>query len=195
METCRLFYAFELDDSLRAQIARAQQSLVRRLGARDLRWTLPSDWHITVLFLGEYAEDFLPRFVDSGDAAVASVEPFEIVVGGLGRFPPGGPPRVVWAGGAEDEARTASRICAGLRQRLRGLPLDVKPFRPHITLARVQAGAGGALIDAAIQELGKTLSGTLAVDRLVLMQTMPAGAGRTPGVSKYSVVRTFPIGQ
>jgi 2'-5' RNA ligase len=100
-----------------------------------VNWTRPEQLHVTMRFIGDTPETKL----DSVLARLATVQvaSFLLPVEGVGTFPPNRPPRVVWAGTGSGHPRLFQ-----LRQRLddallaTGLPVDVKTFHPHITLAR-----------------------------------------------------------
>jgi RNA 2',3'-cyclic 3'-phosphodiesterase len=73
------------------------------------------------------------------------VEPFVLPLETVGAFPPNRPPRVLWIGIGQGHPRLFQ-----LRQRVddallaAGLPLDVRTFHPHVTLARVAENAAPA---------------------------------------------------
>jgi 2'-5' RNA ligase len=96
----------------------------------------PEHSHLTLVFLG-----------DVEDARVASVveavgrdldrSPFDIVFEGLGAFPPRGAPRVLWVGvGAGASALIELQHEFTRRIAALGIPLEDRPFHPHLTLAR-----------------------------------------------------------
>jgi 2'-5' RNA ligase len=138
----RLFAAVELSDDARTAIAAEQQRIATALGAvaRSLRFVRAGQMHLTLVFIGEIAEVGAGPIVEvmSGDIARA---PFQLVFGGVGTFPPGGHPRVLWLGmmqGAEEimelGALVARRLVAV------GVAVEPRPFRPHLTLARWREG-------------------------------------------------------
>lgn len=117
-----------------------------RLGAavaagRNPRMAARPLWHVTVAFLGEVADD---RAAGAGAALQAAVAGWQATgkpaprlrLAGGGRF---GPRRsaVLWVGLAGDLAGLSS-IGRAVRRELRRarFPVDRKPFRPHLTLAR-----------------------------------------------------------
>jgi 2'-5' RNA ligase len=109
-----------------------------------VRWTTREQWHVTLRFLGE-VEDPEPVVDALEDAPLGG--PREIRLGpaveALGR-------KVVCvpASGAE---QLADDVVAATREL--GRPPDDRPFRGHLTLARLREGSGrrlaGAPIDAA----------------------------------------------
>ena len=138
----RLFVAIDLGDEVRAAIAAEQRRVGEALGgARStLRWVRPEHAHLTLVFLGEVDEA-------RGGAVVEVMSnpldqpAFDLVLGGLGVFPPQGAPRVLWLGvtsGAREVGevqRVAAARLAGL-----GVTLEARTFHPHLTLARWRAG-------------------------------------------------------
>ena len=138
----RLFIAIELDETTRAAIAAEQQRVVRALGdsARSLKVVRADHMHLTLVFIGEVAEDRAQRIVEAMGRSVP-LAPFVMEFGGLGVFPPHGAPRVLWIGVAEGAAR-AVELQAAVADRLAplGVEKEARPFRPHLTLARWRDG-------------------------------------------------------
>ncbi|MDE2970262.1 MAG: RNA 2',3'-cyclic phosphodiesterase, partial [Chloroflexota bacterium] len=64
---------------------------------------------------------------------------FELALEGVGAFPDGGTPRVLWAGVTGETrslaalARAVDEACAGL-----GFPRERRAFSPHLTIARLR---------------------------------------------------------
>ncbi|MFQ5701371.1 MAG: RNA 2',3'-cyclic phosphodiesterase [Acidobacteriota bacterium] len=96
----RAFIAVDLPGRIRESLQQLQGRLKPELGG--LRWVRPIGIHLTLKFLG----DIDGADVTSLSQALArdipgSVEPFDLTVGGIGRFPQRGQPRVLWVGLAE----------------------------------------------------------------------------------------------
>jgi 2'-5' RNA ligase len=70
-------------------------------------------------------------------AEPVSLAPFDVAFGGIGVFPPRGAPNVLWVGVASG-AREAADLQHQIVERVRplGIPLESRPFHPHLTLAR-----------------------------------------------------------
>jgi 2'-5' RNA ligase len=95
--------------------------------------------HLTLAFLGELDEDGLGRATDAlAVAAPRMGAPWTVEWGATGAFPSLTRPRVLWLG-LVDDAPTVS-AAEVLREELaaRGLPVEERQFRPHLTLARVR---------------------------------------------------------
>jgi 2'-5' RNA ligase len=136
----RLFTAIELDSRARAQVVLEQQRLARQLQDEALRWVHPEHMHLTLVFLGEIAAERAERIEGtmSGDVGLPS---FLIELGGLGVFPPRGAPRILWLGVRRGAAAvTALQRQIALRLKELDVPLEDRPFHPHLTLARWRVG-------------------------------------------------------
>jgi 2'-5' RNA ligase len=135
----RLFVAIDLDDRSRAAIAAEQERIRRAAQATQPRWTNRDQLHLTVAFLGE-VDPPLAELVQQDLAEPVALNPFDLVLGGLGVFPPHGAPRALWIG-----ARSGSAELLALHQELssrlarRAIPRETRPFSPHLTIARWKA--------------------------------------------------------
>ncbi len=113
----------------------------RRGGLPGARWIEPSDYHVTLCFLGEI-DDALAR--DAVEyLSLVDAEPFTATITGFGAFG-GTKPRSVHAVVAPDPALMALQASQDRLLRRAGLDLEHRQFRPHITLARLRAEAGAA---------------------------------------------------
>ncbi len=105
---------------------------------RSLRHALPSSarltstdkWHLTLVFLGEVADDRIDE-VTRILAGVPTPGPFSLRLGGAGRFG-----TVAWAAVDGDLARLhALRDAAKAALDSGGFPSDARPFAPHLTVS------------------------------------------------------------
>jgi 2'-5' RNA ligase len=105
------------------------------------RWITPDRWHLTLLFLGTVPADRVPGLVEAAAPAVAAAPPMTLQMAGGGRFGSRRRPQVAWAGLDGDVAPLvdlAGRLAEAARS-LR-LPVEDRPFRPHLTLGRWRPG-------------------------------------------------------
>jgi RNA 2',3'-cyclic 3'-phosphodiesterase len=129
----RLFIALDLPENVVAALDRLCE------GLPGVRWSEPSQFHLTLRFLGEVGQG---TFYEVGEAlARVGHPPFELALKGLGQFPPRGAPHTLWAG-VEDR----SGALPTLRRRIErvlddvGLPPERRKFAPHVTLGRFRGG-------------------------------------------------------
>ncbi|WP_255411213.1 RNA 2',3'-cyclic phosphodiesterase [Blastococcus sp. TF02-09] len=143
-----MFFAVDPPEAARTHLEQAIGPLRNLPGAP--RWTDPGRWHLTLLFLGAVQHPLLPELVARAASAVTVAPPMRLRLAGGGRFGSARRPSVAWAG-LDGDVRPltdlAARLAAGARTL--GLPVEERPFRPHLTLGRWRTGhpADGTLTD------------------------------------------------
>ena len=167
--TRRLFVAVSVPAWVRGELD--EQLTDVRVALPSLRWLDPRDWHITVCFVGRVNETSAGAVVAATHAVAAEMDPFEARLdGSLGTF--GG--RVLWAG---IEAEDLADVAARMREELlgRGVEVEERPFRGHMTVARVPA-RGTRIPRASVQGwTGPTSS--WSVEELEVLESKPSGRG------------------
>ncbi len=145
-----------------------------------LRRVRPEHMHLTLAFLGETPAGRLAEAADAIARGARGHGRFRMRLDALGRFPPAGPPRVVWlgAGAGRDALVALGRDVRGALAE-RGLPFDEKPLQAHVTLARVRESAGPD--DA--RAIARAVAGAVAapldvpVDEVVLFESLIGSGG------------------
>lgn len=198
----RAFLAIELPPDLRTALSAIQQDLKRRLERvvdRQVRisWVQPASMHLTVKFLGDTPEDVIESLHAMVSEVTAVHRMIEVPFSRLGTFPRLQQPRVLWAGplesweqGSEGERlqalyRAVEEVC-----RMAGLAAEVRPFSPHLTLARIKEGerqVGQGLAQTGVLDQPVTI-GLLPIKRLVMMRSELRPAGPV-----YSTLWTCPL--
>jgi RNA 2',3'-cyclic 3'-phosphodiesterase len=162
----RLFLALNIPDDVRRTTFEATSAL--RAARPDVRWVPEEHLHLTLKFLGEQPEALVPSLVTAIDRVGAGTRPLDLAVGKVGAFPTLQRPRVVYLTVAPDPKlellhHDVELACAEL-----ALPIEGKPFRPHITIGRERDGAGleerRALREAARQVRLRTLAPVESID-------------------------------
>ena len=129
----RTFVAIDLPEEIRER-ARASQEILGRSEGR-LAIVDPANLHVTVKFLGEIDPAQVEPIVEALRAVRA--DPFDITVECAVCNPPRRP-QVVWCDVTDGgESAALARQVDDLLLPL-GFPRDRRPFRPHVTLARVK---------------------------------------------------------
>lgn len=133
----RAFIAIELP----VPVKEALEALINRLRQSGAKasWVKPGNIHLTLRFLGELPETDVNRLGERLALAYQGVSPFELSVAGVGAFPNLRKPSVVWTGVAplEGPLARAQAIAENAAVEI-GLPPEQKPFRPHLTVARIR---------------------------------------------------------
>lgn len=132
----RLFLAINLEPEMRRSVIEATAPL--RDAAPSLGWVDESRLHLTLKFLGAQPDETLPRLSAAMTEVADKHRAFRMRVSEIGAFPNFRRARVVWMG-VEREPRLeflhhdVELACEAL-----GFELEGRPFRPHLTLARVK---------------------------------------------------------
>lgn len=103
----------------------------------DVRWAPADSPHITLHFFGSISTEDAGRALDAVRPVCAAQKPFVLHLEGLGAFPNGNRPSVLWCGvNGDTEAlcRLAQDTVTALRSA--GFPTDERPYHPHCTLGR-----------------------------------------------------------
>lgn len=172
----RLFVSIDLPDELAGAVEAVQAELEPASG---LRFTDPTQAHLTLKFLGEVDADLTDDVVSGLREAVADagVAPFEATVEGLGVFPELSYIRVVWVGIGAGADRIAS-LHAAVETALvaRGFDPAEHAFTPHVTIARMDHAGGKDLVQRVVTARDPTL-GTMTVDAVCLTESTLAPDG------------------
>ena len=172
----RLFFAIELGDTLLDLLDDAMAPL--RAEAPELAWVGREHRHLTLKFLGDVKDDDVPRLVAAAERAAARHVPIEMTVREVGAFPNFRRARVVWIG-VEQEPRLEllhhdlELACAD-----EGFEVEGRPFRPHITLARVRAPLPAEQLRALARAArGVRMQANVLVERITLFESTLAPTG------------------
>jgi 2'-5' RNA ligase len=162
MTTLRTFIAVELDDELRMNLGLLQDLLRGQVPRRAVRWVRPEGIHLTLKFLGDTPAAIVGDVKLALARAAATVPPFQITMGGLGCFPSAHRPRVVWVG-LQEATGALIRLRDAVEAEVSplGFPTERRPFRPHLTLGRVQRGASKSQVREIGQAVAASVTGTV----------------------------------
>ncbi|HEY0789229.1 MAG TPA: RNA 2',3'-cyclic phosphodiesterase [Thermoanaerobaculia bacterium] len=164
----RLFIAWPLDDAIRRELARITGALRPRMPAAS--WPRPESIHLTFAFLGDTPAERVDAIARSLDSC-ADARAIDVRGGEVGLFPDERRPRVAWIGLEPHD--TVSALAGRLRAALAdaGIAFDPKPFRPHLTVARVKAPWRASDV-AALRDAFRGWSSPAArLDRVVLYES------------------------
>jgi len=152
-----------------------------RAAGDGIRWVKPSGIHLTMKFFGDVDDARIPEISDAAGIIEGSGA-VDLVVKGLGTFPGGGRPRVVWVGIEGDVERfvTARDLLDGALSEI-GFPPEDRPFRGHLTLGRIK-GRPPVALSARLEQSRNISLGEMRVEGVHLIQSdlKPSGAVYTP---------------
>lgn len=180
----RLFFAIELPPEIQAALGR----LKPKEENRDYRWSEPSLLHVTLAFLGEQPSERLELLQQVGASAASGARPAALHLGAAGSFGGHKAPRVLWVGldgDLDGLSHLQARLDAELHQA--GFPVEDRPFRPHVTLARRRETAhGGPPVGWPPQD--RVSHAKFTIDHVTLFQSRLSPRG-----PMYTPVFEFPL--
>jgi 2'-5' RNA ligase len=177
----RLFVAIQPPEPVRSALTTLIGDIARA------RWTPPQQFHITLRFIGDVSDPSQQQIEETLEQV--RVRPFFLAVEHVGRFPPRGHPAVVWAGVASHPHLHQLRQQVDDRLLTTGVPFELRPFVPHVTLARTKdASLGG--VEQWLRHHRDFTGPAWRVDAFHLMasDTSPEGV-------EHRVLKTFALGR
>jgi len=154
-----------------------------------LRWVRMDGLHLTIRFLGPTQPDRVPAIGAALAMLAGTIAPFEVVLAGGGAFPSAARPRALWLAVGVGSAGLIA-LADGVSRALvpLGWPLEERPFRPHLTLARADGVAAGPATAARLTSAAADLEVRFTAAEIVLMESH---TGRGP--ARYESVLTAPL--
>ncbi|MEZ5843606.1 MAG: RNA 2',3'-cyclic phosphodiesterase [Hyphomicrobiaceae bacterium] len=174
----RLFAAIEIPDEIAAGLERLRQPLP---GAR---WLEPQSYHLTLRFFGDVTAPVAREI--GHELALVEHPVMEIRCTEPGVFG-GADPRALWVGIDGGEPLAALQRDVERAARRAGLAPEKRPFRPHVTLARLH----NSNVDVIARYLGRHgafRSPPFTATRFVLMSSRAFTGG-----GPYGVVEEYPL--
>ena len=178
-----MFVAVEIGTKVQAVASRVIDELKRRtvqIAPRArVAWVKPGLLHLTVRFIGEVDADRTEQILGALGVPLRA-RAFDLTFAGAGTFPPGRPPRVIWAG-IREGLKEIKEVEREVRSRLEGLlppDGDDRAYNPHLTLGRVKNPSGlrpAALLDG----LEAAVLGVVRVGAVTLFESRLSASGPT----------------
>ncbi|MBI2900018.1 MAG: RNA 2',3'-cyclic phosphodiesterase [Planctomycetes bacterium] len=184
----RAFLAIPIDDAVRDRIVETQKALQR--ADAGVRWVARENLHLTLKFLGDVAEPEISRLSERLGLEAQRFPSMDLDLSGVGRFPPGGPPRVVWVGCRGDVSRLVGLAQAVERVATElGFPSEERRFTPHLTIGRVKSPKNQERLLNALAARHDDVFGRARAEHFTLFRST-----LTPDGPIYEQVVRFPLG-
>jgi len=170
METLRAFIALPIPDWLKQEIGRVQAEL--RSGGARIGYVQAENIHLTLKFLGDTPRSRIPAIAGKMSLAASGIGPFHLHALGGGAFPGVGKARVLWVGLGGEIHRVMS-FQSSLETHLSdaGIARETRPFRVHLTVARIRHPLPPENVVAMIGRFGQVASKPFTIDEVVLYQS------------------------
>jgi 2'-5' RNA ligase len=171
--TQRLFIAIELNSEIHSNLNQVITAL-KGFDQHRINWVKPENIHLTLKFLGETSSQNILQISNALTQAVQEISPFALNVTGTGCFPSPHQPRIFWVG--LQAPMQLNDLQKNIEQALlpMKIPVEKRPFSPHLTLARVPEGCPyeiANLIYTRLLQYQKTNFGNLTVEHVTLFQS------------------------
>ncbi len=180
-KTIRAFLAIDPPEEILQAIRRIQDRLQRMIRG-DLRWVRPEAIHVTLKFFGDIPENAVDTIAAVVEKAAAGAAPFSLTVGGTGVFPD----RLGMEGDVPRLLGSQQGLEGGLG--LVGFPAEERPFRPHLTLARIKSSRGLTGLERALEKEEGSSAGEFTASGIGLLRSE-----LTPRGAVYKKLKWFPF--
>ena len=174
----RAFLAVDPPEEIFREIIGIQERLKKTIKG-DIRWVRPEGIHLTLKFFGYVYQSDVANISLVVKNNVADMKTLMLNVRNVGAFPTTTRPRVLWLGIDGDTDPLISlqaEMDTGFQEY--GFKKEDRPFRPHLTLARVKEPKGLIGLAEAVKKNGDYVAGSFSVSGLTLFKSdlKPTGA-------------------
>ena len=101
-------------------------------------WREESQIHLTVRFVGSVDGGVFADVRD--ELSRVRMDPFHIILNGIGFFPPRREPQTIWVGVEKNESLIQLHDCVDWAIIRCGIPPEKRKYAPHVTIGRFGAG-------------------------------------------------------
>lgn len=169
----RLFIALDIPESIKQSIVQLQ------IPIPSARWVKPDTMHLTLRFIGDVDSERVAPLKNA--LAKISAPAFTMRLKATGRFPsnPKKAPRVLWLG------VDAPPVLHYLQRQIESaitalnLPHDNKPFKPHITLARLKTHNPLPEVNHFLTQNTYFMTNTFHITEFLLVSSILSSQGST----------------
>lgn len=167
------------------------QDRLRKAIQGDIRWVRPQGIHLTLKFFGTISESDVANISRVVEDTTSTIAPFTLGIKRVGAFPDVKRPRVLWLGMDGDVdilIRLQKEVDAELHKY--GFEKEDRPFRPHLTLARIKDPRGLIGLAKIMEKRENYEAGSFSAAGLNLFKSE-----LTPKGAVYTKLAYFPFGE
>jgi len=176
----RAFIAVNLPREIKDRLESAVKNLAKINHGAKINWTKPENLHLTLHFLDEI--DNTQTELVSAELQKIAAEYRKIIVslGEIGAFPDVKNPRTIVIGIRDGQILEKMQKKIGFELKQLNLPVDLRPYKSHITLGRVKTGTVKIEVPPA--------AGAFEVKSIELIKST-----LTPSGPIYEVIKSFEL--
>lgn len=183
-KSLRAFFAIDLTLEMKQSISEIISQLQTIHKHRATRWSKPQNLHITLQFLIAVKSEDIETLLNNVRIEIEKFSAFELELGEIELFPTKYKPRIISINLNQQEilAQLSKQIGHGITAT--GYEIERRPFRGHLTLARLNnIDKDFTLPDIKLPNMQK-----LAVKEVILYASEPSKQG-----SHYSILGKIPL--
>ncbi len=179
----RIFIAVGLPDAIKEKIG----GLIEQFKASGaaVRWVEPKNLHVTLKFLGWVEEERVSQVVELTEKAVRGKKAFCADLQGIGTFPAGRDPRIIWVGITEggDNLKALAEELEKLFAQA-GYGSEEREFSSHVTIGRIKERKGADKLREKMAAFNEVKLGDAPVASLQIMKST-----LTPDGPRYEIIK------
>jgi len=104
----------------------------------DVRWVPMSNYHVTLVFLGETASEKIPEIETLMSEVSSRIAPFDLKISNVGAFPDEFSSRVLWFGVQNSKSLRYLQSELSSQFHEKNYLLEDRAYSPHLTIARLR---------------------------------------------------------
>jgi 2'-5' RNA ligase len=172
----RLFVGARISVATANALAGCAETLARRArdAGVDFRWVAPTNYHVTLAFLGWTGVEAIGPVCDALETATVGESRIAFRTTRLGAFPSLDRANVLWAG--VEEAAPVVRLAQAIGEAMAGLGFrrETRPYHPHVTIARLPTSRA---IREVVLPLAEQMFGDTKIDGVTLFESETKSSG------------------
>jgi RNA 2',3'-cyclic 3'-phosphodiesterase len=171
----RLFIAFKIDKSY--QLLEVFNDLKNELKDEKIKWVDPDHLHLTLDFLGDTDEKYIPEINHILDSVSPMHNKFNIILSSFGVFKSLHHPTVLWLGIEKNQVMVELKAELDVKLEAIGFKLEKREFNPHLTIGRPRFISGIEKLKHLIEKYKNKMIDTQSFSEIILFESilLPAG--------------------
>lgn len=179
----RLFWAAKIENC--PECIELVREIQHKISQNRLKTTKPENQHLTLKFLGDCSGNQLPELIQIGKNIARISAPSQMTIKGLGTFGKKQQPSVLFLKTAPCQAVETLAARLETAHQAIGFPPENRPFRAHITLARIKHIQDFRTFK---ETLEMQLSLNFSINYIHLIKSRLNHSG-----PKYEILKSFPL--
>lgn len=166
----RTFIAVDIEPS--PELIQTMNDLKNKLSGEPVKWVSPNILHLTLKFLGDTKPSQVDEIGEELNQVSKMFSSFSFQLEGLGYFKNKGMPRVLFAN--INEGKVLQHMAAEIDNRLAklGFEPEPRPFKPHLTFARIKFLKNKTVFYQAVEEYRETFFQAVPINELIFYRSV-----------------------